>query len=241
MFNKKQLEALQSELSKDRIKVRDKANIKLSYLEGFDIIDTANSIFGYGNWAYTISSLDQVSQEVNANQNAVICYRAIVKVDVYDETHGALISRQDVGFGTGVARSLADAHENSAKEAVTDALKRSLRSFGNQFGNSLYDKSKNLSATNATPSNAPNLPQNQNANFVPNQMPNQATPNQISNNTPSADIQSLNNLGLEVVEQNGFLLVRGNNIFAKKDAIKALGFRWDSRSKQWYKQLANAA
>lgn len=72
-------------------------------------------------------------------------------------------------------------------------------------------------------------------------MPNQATPNQISNNTPLADIQSLNNLGLEVVEQNGFLLVRGNNIFAKKDAIKALGFRWDSRSKQWYKQLANAA
>ena len=31
------------------------------------------------------------------------------------------------------------------------------------------------------------------------------------------------------------LLVRGNNIFAKKDAIKALGFRWDSKTKQWYR------
>ena len=244
MFNDKQMKALQSELSADRIKVRDKANIKLSYLEGFDIIDTANNIFGYGNWAYTISSLEQVSQEVNANQNVVICYKAIVKVDVYDIDHSTMISRQDVGFGTGVARSLADAHENSAKEAVTDALKRSLRSFGNQFGNSLYDKSKSVAQN--TPSNIPNAPANQNAGFgqnqaIPNQAPSQAMPNQAPNDQVMGDIQSLRNMGLDVVEQNGFLLVKGNNIFAKKDTIKALGFRWDSKTKQWYKQLSNAA
>ena len=244
MFNDKQMKALQSELSADRIKVRDKANIKLSYLEGFDIIDTANSIFGFGGWAYTISSLEQVSQEVNANQNVVICYKAIVKVDVYDIDHNTMISRQDVGFGTGVARSLADAHENSAKEAVTDALKRSLRSFGNQFGNSLYDKSKSVAQN--TPSNMPNVPANQNAGFgqnqaIPNQAPSQAMPNQAPNDQVMGDIQSLRNMGLDVVEQNGFLLVRGNNIFAKKDTIKALGFRWDSKTKQWYKQLSNAA
>ena len=244
MFNDKQMKALQSELSADRIKVRDKANIKLSYLEGFDIIDTANNIFGYGNWAYTISSLEQVSQEVNANQNVVVCYKAIVKVDVYDINHSTMISRQDVGFGTGVARSLADAHENSAKEAVTDALKRSLRSFGNQFGNSLYDKSKSVAQN--TPSNMPNVPANQNAGFgqnqaIPNQAPSQAMPNQAPNDQVMGDIQSLRNMGLDVVEQNGFLLVRGNNIFAKKDTIKALGFRWDSKTKQWYKQLSNAA
>ena len=244
MFNDQQTKALQSELSTDRIKVRDKANIKLSYLEGFDIIDTANNIFGYGNWAYTISSLEQVSQEVNANQNVVVCYKAIVKVDVYDIDHNTMISRQDVGFGTGVARNLADAHENSAKEAVTDALKRSLRSFGNQFGNSLYDKSKSVAQN--TPSNMPNVPANQNAGFgqnqaIPNQAPSQAMPNQAPNDQVMGDIQSLRNMGLDVVEQNGFLLVRGNNIFAKKDTIKALGFRWDSKTKQWYKQLSNAA
>ena len=32
-----------------------------------------------------------------------------------------------------------------------------------------------------------------------------------------------------------FLLVRCNDVFAKKDAIKALGFRWDSKTKQWYR------
>ena len=249
MFNDQQTKALSSELSADRIKVRDKANIKLSYLEGFDIIDTANSIFGFGGWAYAISSLEQVSQEVNANQNVVICYKAIVKIDVYDIDHSTMISRQDVGCGTGVARNLADAHENSAKEAVTDALKRSLRSFGNQFGNSLYDKSKSVAQNNA-PSNIPNAPANQNVGFgqnqaIPNQAPNQAMPSQIPNQAPNdqvmGDIQSLRNMGLDVVEQNGFLLVRGNNIFAKKDTIKALGFRWDSKTKQWYKQLSNAA
>ena len=245
MFNDQQTKALQSELSTDRIKVRDKANIKLSYLEGFDIIDTANNIFGFGGWAYTISSLEQVSQEVNNNQNVVVCYKAIVKVDVYDIDHNTMISRQDVGFGTGVARSLADAHENSAKEAVTDALKRSLRSFGNQFGNSLYDKSKIVAQNNA-PSNIPNAPANQNAGFgqnqaIPNQAPSQAMPNQAPNDQVMGDIQSLRNMGLDIVEQNGFLLVKGNNIFAKKDTIKALGFRWDSKTKQWYKQLSNAA
>ena len=244
MFNDQQTKALSSELNTDRIKVRDKANIKLSYLEGFDVIDTANNIFGYGNWAYTISSLEQVSQEVNANQNVVVCYKAIVKVDVYDIDHNTMISRQDVGFGTGVARSLADAHENSAKEAVTDALKRSLRSFGNQFGNSLYDKSKSVAQN--TPSNMPNAPANQNAGFgqnqaIPNQAPSQAMPNQAPNDQVMGDIQSLRNMGLDVVEQNGFLLVKGNNIFAKKDTIKSLGFRWDSKTKQWYKQLSNAA
>ena len=235
MFNDQQVKTLSSELSKDRIKVRDKANIKLSYLEGFDIIDTANSIFGFGGWAYTISSLEQVSQEVNANQNVVVCYKAIVKVDVYDIDHSTMISRQDVGFGTGVARNLADAHENSAKEAVTDALKRSLRSFGNQFGNSLYDKSKSV-AQNSN-GNIPK-PVLDTANSGQNQAMMQ---NQMPNNQTMGDVQSLNNLGLDVVEQNGFLLVRGNNIFAKKDAIKSLGFRWDSKTKQWYKQLSNAA
>ena len=33
--------------------------------------------------------------------------------------------------------------KTQGKEAVTDALKRTMRSFGNQFGNSLYDKSRN--------------------------------------------------------------------------------------------------
>ena len=143
MFDKKQLDILNQELDSSRIKTREKGNISLSYIEGHDVIETANKVFGFGNWSYSISKLEHVSQEQNHNQNFVVCYKAVVKLIVKDDNHSKSIFRQDVGFGTGVSKTLADSHENAGKEAVTDALKRAMRSFGNQFGNSLYDKSRN--------------------------------------------------------------------------------------------------
>ena len=150
MFTKEQLETLNSELESNRVRNRSKGNVTLSYLEGFDILETANSIFGFGNWSYKITTLEQVSQEYNQNENVVLCYKAIVEVKVFNSTHDKFIQREDVGFGTGIAKTLADANENASKEAVTDALKRAMRSFGNQFGNSLYDKTKNHQANSET-------------------------------------------------------------------------------------------
>ncbi len=300
MFTQDQLSSLTKELNSSRIKTRDKANILLSYLEGFDIIDTANKIFGYGNWDYTISKLEQVSHETNQKQNHVVCYKAIVQILVHNQEHSQVVSRQDVGFGTGVAKTLADAHENSAKEAVTDALKRCFRSFGNQFGNCLYDKSRNqnsntnnvnvpsanmqpnqaLQNNNPNPKNSnmassqtnsnssqPNIQasltqnntnlQSQNFNAVNNTVANSntnfANQNNVSSNQNSSysnnantqydayEYQSLFNIGLDVIQKNGFLLVTGEDIFSKKDSIKACGFRWDGKTKQWYKQLEQEA
>ena len=291
MFNKNQIEVLNKELDSSRIKTREKGNVSLSYIEGFDVIDTANLIFGYGNWSYLISKLEQVSQEQNHNQNFVVCYKAVVKLIIKDENHGKSISRQDVGFGTGVSKTLADAYENAGKEAVTDGLKRTLRSFGNQFGNSLYDKSRNH--VNQDSSYQAN--QNQNYNQRPpqnnqqqqqayqndnvnnratnsnfkgvgnqqqtarqNQAQNQTMQQQVQNpnnqqnnlqqnsfqNNQSFDpyeYQGLYNLGLDVIEQNGFLIVTGENQYSYRDAIKASGFRFDSKSKTWYKPIESAA
>ena len=256
MFNKNQLTSLNQELDLNRIKTREKGNINLSYIEGFDVIDTANLIFGYGNWSYLISSLTQVSQEQNHNQNFVVCYKAVVKLIVKDENHSKSTSRQDVGFGTGVAKSLADAHEGAAKEAVTDAIKRCFRSFGNQFGNSLYDKTKNHQNQESS------YQQNQNYNHKPpqnnqqqqqpyqnvngsnrnnvNRNPNYQTP-QNNQSFDQYEYQSLFNLGLNIIEQNGFLIVIGDDIFSKKDSIKACGFRFDAKSKTWYKPIEQGA
>ena len=118
MFDKKQLDILNQELDSSRIKTREKGNISLSYIEGHDVIETANKVFGFGNWSYSISKLEQVSQEQNQNQNHVICYKAIVQVLIHSENHTQDVSREDVGFGTGVAKTQADAHEGAAKEAV---------------------------------------------------------------------------------------------------------------------------
>jgi DNA repair and recombination protein RAD52 len=221
MFNDKQAQVLAYELDNNRIKSRTKGNVDLSYLEGFDIIEAANKIFGFGNWTYAISALELVSQESNQNQNSVICYKAIVNIVVHDLQHSKHISREDVGFGTGIAKSLADAHESAGKEAVTDALKRAFRSFGNQFGNSLYDKSR--------------VHQNQQPTQLQQQTQQPSIP-QRSNNIPQ-DYASLYNLGLSVVNQGEYLIVIGDDLFGKKDSIKSFGFRWDSKSKQWYKSI----
>ncbi|AXX95726.1 Rad52/Rad22 family DNA repair protein [Arcobacter ellisii] len=295
MFNANQLKVLNSELDSSRIKTREKGNVSLSYIEGFDVIDTANLIFGYGNWSYLISKLEQVSQEQNHNQNFVVCYKAVVKLIVKDENHTKSISRQDVGFGSGVAKALNDAYENAGKEAVTDGLKRAMRSFGNQFGNSLYDKSRNQQnqdssyqanqnqnynqrapqnnqqqqhayqnenvnsrATNPNFKNVGNQqqarqnqtqnqtmqqqvqnPNNRNVHQNSNHQQNNPQQNSFQNNQSfdQYEYQGLYNLGLDVIEQNGFLIVIGENQYAYKDSIKACGFRFDSKSKTWYKPI----
>ena len=223
MFVDKQLQVLKYDIEPSRIKSRSKGNINLSYLEGFDLIETANKIFGHGNWSYSITSLDQVSQENNSNQNVVICYKAVVKLTVYSLDHSKHISKEDVGFGTGIAKMLADAHEGGAKEAVTDSLKRSMRTLGNQFGNSLYDKNRNHQAqAQATPQ-------------IPN---NQASQSQSQRQQPSPQSQyeftSLFNLDLQVVEQGNNYVVVGTDIFNKKDSIKACGFLWSAQNRIWY-------
>ena len=61
---------------------------------------------------------------------------ATVKVQLKD---GAF--HEDVGYGTSEGmKSKALSVEKARKEAVTDALKRALKSFGNILGNCLADK-----------------------------------------------------------------------------------------------------
>ena len=249
MFNENQLAILNQELDSSRIKTRSKGNINLSYLEGFDVIATANRIFGFGNWEYSIITLENVSQELNHNQNHIICYKAVVQVKVYDENHTKYIIREDVGFGTGIAKTLADAHEGGAKESITDAIKRALRSLGNQFGNSLYNKSKNNpnSSNNHTSCNTQNQSYNQNSYQQPQQNANQQ--NYQANQSQQfaqpyqhqQDFSQLTNLGLAVMQQNENLVVVGDGIFEKKDTIRQNGFRWDGANKVWYMPLREAA
>jgi DNA repair and recombination protein RAD52 len=61
---------------------------------------------------------------------------AIVRVQLKDGTY-----HEDVGYGFSEnAKAKGAALEKAKKEAVSDALKRTLRLFGNGLGNSVYDK-----------------------------------------------------------------------------------------------------
>ena len=189
MFTDKQNQLLKYNLDGNRVKTRQQGNISLSYLEGYDLIDTANFAFGFGNWSYRVTTLEQVSEEVNERQNKVIGYKAVVAVTVYDVHHKNHITREDVGYGIGIARDYASAHESGGKEASTDALKRALRTFGNQFGNALYDKTQK-NVDHHTQQQQKQIPQTQ------------PVKNQSQTQDPYAPLRQL---GLDVVEQNGEL------------------------------------
>jgi len=110
---------------------------KVSYLEGHEAIGAANRIFGYGNWGHTVERIDY--KQIGDGG----MYTAVVTVTV----EGCHL-HQDVGVGVvnGRRANDADEHDKAYKTAVTDALKRALRVYGDSFGLSLYDKDNEIHA-----------------------------------------------------------------------------------------------
>ena len=231
MFSENQIKALSYNLDDSRIKTIDKAGMSFKYLETYDIINVANTIFNY-MWDYTITRLEEVARETNQNGNNVITFSAIVKIKIYDAQRN-FIEREDTGVGTGTARTVGDAIDNASKSAVSDSLKRSLRSLGGQFGNDLYSKSPNINQ-NYQQQSTQQLQQPQQY-LQQNQQQTQQVAVQQSHN-PN-DFSSLYSIGLTIMEQGKNLVVVGDDIFSKKDSIKACGFRWSGESKMWYKPI----
>ena len=140
-FTDTQLAELQKPLDpKYIVKPSGQFGPKGDYLEGWHVINEANRIFGYDGWSYRIDlKQDALAQQPDGKWAAA--YTCVCTIIVGD------VTRQDVGFGSGFAKQIGDAIEGATKEAATDALKRVLRTFGNQFGLALYDKSRaNVSA-----------------------------------------------------------------------------------------------
>ena len=112
----------------------------VDFLPGHTIIDQANAVFGFDGWGYElVGDVKRVDlPEVNPQTGEVIrprgFYQAVVKVSVFGAP-----PRTDIGASDFYTDNLGD-HDKALKGAVTDALKRGLRTFGNQFGNSLYRK-----------------------------------------------------------------------------------------------------
>ncbi len=110
------------------------------YIPGFVAIEAANKCFGYAQWGYAIERIDRLEMPGG------VLYTAWVTVTVT-----GCPPKTDVG--TEVASATKEgkppspqAHETAVKGSVTDGLKRALRSYGDAFGLSLYDKDADLGA-----------------------------------------------------------------------------------------------
>lgn len=138
-FNQEIIEQLGKPLDQSRVKSRD----GLDYIEGWDAIDHANKIFGYGCWSYSVDRLECVVDDKHFSRDNregyIVGYLAVVTVRVHESAN----SYQDTGTGEGISySSRVKSHESASKEAVTDALKRALKNYGYTFGLALYDKKK---------------------------------------------------------------------------------------------------
>jgi len=126
---------LEAEFDEKRVKTRAVGDRQVSYLEAYDVIDKANEVFGYGAWGTTIIDL-----ELHETGGKTAC---VVTLELSVE---GCFARQDVGVcvaASGRGQELSpEALETAIKGAASDALKRAMRHFGKQFGNSLYDKER---------------------------------------------------------------------------------------------------
>ena len=107
---------------------------KARYLDGRHYIETANRIFGYGGWQFRITERPAKAVEGTRKSGTYYALWSVV-----GELQAAGVTFVDLGTceqnGEGP-----EAVDMASKGAVTDALKRCLRNFGDQFGLVLYDK-----------------------------------------------------------------------------------------------------
>lgn len=130
---------LDAKIPRDAISSRQGGGAsKLSYLEGWYVIDRLNKTVGIGNWAYTADA--QVAHTDAANNS--VHYIAKVRLAV-KFPNGETTEFSDYGYGDGSDKyKIGKAHELAVKEAVTDGIKRCAKNLGMSLGLALYDKTQ---------------------------------------------------------------------------------------------------
>lgn len=127
---------LNEKLDKDDISYRPSAAGNVAYLEGWRTFNLANQVFGFNGWSSEILSLTQDYLDVDPSGKVSVGISCMVRVYLRDGTF-----HDDIGYGSSEGqRSKGASYEKARKEAVTDAMKRALRVFGNKLGNCAYDK-----------------------------------------------------------------------------------------------------
>ena len=110
------------------------SNMRLLYMEGNKVIELANAIFGHDGWSTAITNLNVDFCDEDKGKYKV-GVTVIVRITLKDGTY-----HEDVGVSGGCNSDRCKAIEIAKKAAVTGAIKRAMRYFGNYLGNSLYDK-----------------------------------------------------------------------------------------------------
>jgi len=95
-------------------------------------------VFGFNGWSSSIQNIQIDFVDENSQTGKIsLGLSVIVRVTLKDGSY-----HEDIGYGQiENCKGKAAAFEKAKKEGTTDALKRTLRNFGNILGNCVYDKS----------------------------------------------------------------------------------------------------
>lgn len=124
---------------------------RISYVEGWVVLDKANEIFGATGWSCEIKSLKCNCRRDSAKGGFYAKTMVVCRVTLQDGT-----AHEDVSVAGRYARTEHEAEMMACKTAVTDARKRVLRCFGRHLGNSVYDKA-GMKRQASAPAAAPNF------------------------------------------------------------------------------------
>lgn len=150
MTDNKLYKKLDKKLPKEYVLSRKQHGRTFEYIAGYIAIEQANKIFGYDNWGYKVVEGPELHKEKQGTKKQWY-YTCTVRSHVLND--GKTIVREDVGFKDVVfTKAGKPMLEVAYKGCVTDGLKRALRAWGNQFGNSLYDTEEKLANIQSKPS-----------------------------------------------------------------------------------------
>lgn len=142
-----QQDALNQLLHENQIKERQAGGgRKLKYIKGDTAIDAANRIFGFGQWGYKVIARSRELVNDPKKNTTIEMYTADVELSVV----GASFTFPGDGCGIVNDPYTVEMHEKARKEAVTDAIKRALRHYGDQFGLSLYNEDDPIEGRDGT-------------------------------------------------------------------------------------------
>lgn len=209
MLDTEKSSLLDKPLDMSQIKHREGGGGKqLAYISGKFAMDQANRIFGYGKWGYKVVNRGQMTID-EPNGNKVIMYTADVELWVT----GADFTFPGAGVGIVGKPFTVAMHEKAYKEAETDAMKRALRHYGDQFGLCLYDGDDYVDAGNGQMVQVKNVPVQRKAQAprplpsVPNSTNTETiTPQQIASVRKLC--QHLNREVPDALEQKSFLVAK---------------------------------
>lgn len=132
---------LRRDLDRKHVKPPKQFGPKGDYIEAWFAQAEANRIFGHDGWHQEVTETRCVMEKPrpigrDKKDGWGVTYTAKVRILVDG------VCREDFGAGHGYDLDLGLAHESAIKEAVSDAMKRAMKSFGWPFGLALYDKDK---------------------------------------------------------------------------------------------------